>query len=247
MVVVEVNYGFEKDLMVHTHILTHHYTEKKSSFLGSTNPTFQSFGKEKHPTTSTGDKDDDVLEWTQEELDIFKTQQKDESAAAPEPRDGSDIVVRYSDKESPMETKFQEPASHPVTSEYATVNEIAIDEERKKKKRGRKISKSIQKALKPGQRVKDSTSTKSSQKGFSGPEMGFKPQFRTNPLQKMPVIETHPPPTPPPTPATGGSISTSDVGVCISCMCMSTSGLHHIMLIHILARIFFLNISNHQP
>ena len=163
-----------------------------------------------------GDKDDDVLEWTQEELDIFKTQKKDESG--PEVRDGSDIVVRYSDKESPMETKFQEPASHPVTSDYATVNEIAIDEERKQKKRGRKISKSIQKALKPGQRVKDSTSTKSSQKGFSGPEMGFKPQFRTNPLQKMPMMETHPPPTPPPTPATGGSTATSDDGVCISCM-----------------------------
>ena len=168
-----------------------------------------------------GDKDDDVLEWTQEELDIFKTQKKDEPG--PDVRDGSDIVVRYSDKESPMETKFQEPASHPVTSDYATVNEIAIDEERKQKKRGRKISKSIQKALKPGQRVKDSTSTKSSQKGFSGPEMGFKPQFRTNPLQKMPMMETHPPPTPPPTPATGGSTATSDDGVCISCMYMSTS------------------------
>lgn len=161
------------------------------------------------------------MEWTQEELDIFKTQTKDEPG--PEIRDGSDIVVRYSDKESPMETKFQEPASHPVTSDYATVNEIAIDEERKKKKRGRKISKSIQKALKPGQRVKDSTTTKSSQKGFSGPEMGFKPQFRTNPLQKIPMMETHPPPTPPPTPATGGSTATSDDGVCISCMCMSTS------------------------
>lgn len=186
--------------------------------MGSSNPTFQSFGKERHPMAGTGETDDDVLEWTQEELAIFKSQQTDKPGTEIRPSsNGSDIVVRYSGRDhsedSPKKQKPQQPGSQSITTDYATVNEIAMDEERKEKKRGRKISKSIQNALKPGQRVKDSASSKSPQKGFSGPEMGFKPQFRTNPLQQMPTFETHPPPTPPPTPATGGSSAPSDEGL----------------------------------
>ena len=162
-----------------------------------------------------GGTDDDVLEWTQDELAIFKTQQGDKPGKELQPSsDGSDIVVRYSGGgNSEHKPQPQQPGSQSITTDYATVNEIAMDEQRKEKKRGRKISKSIQSALKPGQRVKDSASSKSPQKGFSGPEMGFKPQFRTNPLQQMPAFEAHPPPTPPPTPATGGSSVPSDEGV----------------------------------
>ena len=101
----------------------------------------------------------------------------------------------------------------PITTDYATVNEIALNEERKGKKRGRKTSKSIQSALKPSQKVSGKNSDSAPQMAFTGADLGFKPQFRSNPLQRLPVVETHSPPPPPPTPATGSSISArSDEG-----------------------------------
>ena len=72
----------------------------------------------------------------------------------------------------------------------------------------RKVAKSLQKAIKPG---KGDGAGKKGQRTSAGEiggvEMGFKPQFRTNPLAKLGGSI---PPTPPPTPATAASIATSD-------------------------------------
>ena len=117
--------------------------------------------------------------------------------------DGDNIVVRYSDSHAinPMIKSHQ-----PAEPGYATVNEIAILEKKKEKKLGRKISKSIQKAIKPGK--EDKHKSRSSQgQGLGGPEMGFKPQFHSNPLLKLGESI---PPTPPPTPATAASSAPSD-------------------------------------
>ncbi len=133
---------------------------------------------------------DDNLDMTEEDLAQFQVENK--------PRE-AEIVVRYSAKDPP-----------PPMSSYSTVGELAESEARKKKKEGRKLSKSIQKALKPGKKkVSDSKKQSASdiKEAFSGPEMGFKPQFKTNPLQKIPGIL---PATPPPTPATGASIAPSE-------------------------------------
>ena len=82
------------------------------------------------------------------------------------------------------------------TPGYATINEIKSSEVQREKKKSRK-AKSIQNALKA---VVSRRSSKKPAEDISGPEMGFKPQFRSNPLQQLPI-----PPTPPPTPATGAS------------------------------------------
>ena len=94
-----------------------------------------------------------------------------------------------------------------LSSEYATVNEIAMQAEKREKKRGRKISKSIQSALKSRKRkVSDAKRLSDApKKGFSGNEMGFKPQFHSNPLQRMSGPHALLPRTPPPTPATAAS------------------------------------------
>lgn len=134
----------------------------------------------------------DNFDMTEEDLANFQVESN-----PPE----EDIVVRYSATEQPV-----------PTSSYSTVGEIAESDARKKKKEDRKLSKSIQKALKPGKKkVSDSKKQSSSdiKEAFSGPEMGFKPQFKTNPLQKIPGIL---PATPPPTPATGASIAPSEEG-----------------------------------
>ncbi len=114
-----------------------------------------------------------------------------------------EIVVRYSATEADQSLP---------TSSYSTVGELAESDARKKKKEDRKLSKSIHKALQPGKKkVSDSKRQSASdiKEAFSGPEMGFKPQFKTNPLQKIPGIL---PATPPPTPATGASIAPSEEG-----------------------------------
>ena len=146
--------------------------------------------------------DDKVLELTDEELALFKQQPNLHSeevvvSKAPPSSDGSDIVVRYSDVDN------REASPQKMHPDYSTVAEITHNEDRKEKKRGRKASKSIQSALKSRQAA--TSPTKSPENHLSGPELGFKPQFRSNPLQKMAIVEKRVPPTPPPTPATGGS------------------------------------------
>lgn len=101
-----------------------------------------------------------------------------------------------------------------MTSEYATVNEVAKNEERKQRKKGRKMPKSIQNVLKsrkkkPGEPGHPSEAKKQSKGVFSGlGNMGFKSKSNVNPL-----LNVHIPPTPPPTPATGASIAPSDEGM----------------------------------
>ncbi len=138
---------------------------------------------------------DDNLDMTEEDLAQFQVDNKPPEA---------EIVVRYSAKDPP-----------PPISSYSTVGELAESDARKKKKEGRKLSKSIQKALKPGKKkVSDSKKQSASniKEALSGPEMGFKPQFKTNPLQKIPGLL---PATPPPTPATGASIAPSEESECM--------------------------------
>ena len=72
----------------------------------------------------------------QDELAIFKTQQGDKPGKELRPSsDGSDIVVRYSGGgNSEHKPQPQQPGSQSITTDYATVNEIAMDEQRKEKK-----------------------------------------------------------------------------------------------------------------
>ena len=117
------------------------------------------------------------------------------------------IVVRYTNKPAPPVL---------VTTDYSTVNEVAKNEERKQRKKGRKMPKSIQNALKSGKKkTSDSSNTKKSGKSaFSGlGNMGFRSRSQANPLLNVRI-----PPTPPPTPATGASIAPSDEGTCCSTM-----------------------------
>ena len=137
------------------------------------------------------------------------------SAAAPKERlrsEGSDIIVSYGDKTPPVKSKL--PRSRPTsaaapiaTPDYSTVSEITRAEEKKEKKKVRKSSKSIQ-----TKKHKEESSKNVEEAGaiLSGPQLGFKPQFRSNPLQHLsPAI----PPTPPPTPATGFSSSAPSEGL----------------------------------
>ena len=183
-----------------------------TSFLGQSNPTFQSFKTGSSPSKKKSPKDaiaseEDMLEMTDSELALFREGPKsliDERPGATgqaESDEASDIVVSYSDAANHEE---QGPLSMAGGAGYATVNEIALSEERKEKKKVRKTSKSLQKVLKPGQ-VADSEEMQPPEDGFGG-AMGFRPSFRSNPLQHM-NIEVRTPPTPPPTPATGAGSS----------------------------------------
>ncbi len=163
--------------------------KSNSSFLNksATNEVLKSLDS-LPPEESKQQRLSDNFDMTEEDLANFQVDSK-----PPE----EEIVVRYSG------TEQQIPAPS-----YSTVGEIAEIDERKKKKEDRKLSKSIYKALKP-EKESDTNKSSSDIKAFSGPEMGFKPQFKTNPLQKVPGIL---PATPPPTPATGASIAPSEEG-----------------------------------
>lgn len=155
---------------------------------------------------------DNDLDMTEEDLANFNEEQKSPTKEKSSPSDEGDIVVRYSGKK--QSTRYEQMRTTPgiTSSDYSTVNELAESEERKKKKKVRKISKSIQNALKP-RKKKDSDPSRepdTNTKEFVGPEMGFKPQFKSNPLQRLSGVDTSFPPTPPPTPATGASIAPSE-------------------------------------
>lgn len=104
------------------------------------------------------------------------------------------IVVSYTGPQAMNPLMMMDEPAGPG---YATVNEII----KKGKKEEHKVSKSI---VNPEKGI---TSASSHQTAFSGPEVGFKPQLRTNPLQRLGGSI---PPTPPPTPATAASIAPSD-------------------------------------
>lgn len=151
------------------------------------------------------DEQDADLSMTEEELALFSGDKP--SNTTPD----ESIVVRYSGPEAINPLVVQDKPDEPG---YSTVQEVAMMEERKEQKLGRKISKSLTKAIKSGSGVQG----KSSKKGFDDNAMGFKPQFRSNPLQRLGGSI---PPTPPPTPATGASIAPSDESkCCVYCLLM---------------------------
>ena len=197
------------------------YTGKKksnsNSFLGSPGAVLLSMPSETQDKDAKGVGDDKVLDMTEEELDMFKEDHKavdDENTTAskvPPSSDGSEIVVSYGDTTPPVKSKLSRSRlPHPeaiATTDYSTIAEIERAEQKKeKKKKGRKSSKSIQK-----QKHEEDSSRNVEGAGaiLSGPQMGFKPQFHSNPLQQL---APGPPPTPPPTPATGFSSSTASEG-----------------------------------
>ena len=168
--------------------------------------------------------DEKALDMTKEEMEMFSEQPKTDGgkeiapiaiSRPPPSSDGSDIVVSYghgSEKEGdatpPVKSKLtQHPSASSngiTTADYSTIAELE-QVEQKKKKKGRKSSKSVQKSLKP----EEASAKRLAGAGaiLSGPQLGFKPQFRSNPLHN-PVA----PPTPPPTPATGFSSSATSEG-----------------------------------
>ena len=160
----------------------------------------------------------DDLDMTDEDLAQFHNDQKPED---------DEIIVRYTDsKKPPPASTAKDPDGQLLqASAYSTVGEIEEKEAKKKKKKDRKLQKSIQNAFKPskptkGKKVRDSSAQPVAdvKKAFSGgPEMGFKPQFKSNPLQNIPGIS---PPTPPPTPATGASIAPTDESKYMSVVCI---------------------------
>ena len=149
-------------------------------------------GKQKPETDAN---DDGPLEFNEDDIELFENSKVDEDES---------IVVRYTSKPPPPVL---------VTADYSTVNEVAKNEERKQRKKGRKIPKSIQNALKSGKKKTGGDSSnmkKSGKSSFSGlGNMGFKSRSQANPLLNVRI-----PPTPPPTPATGASIAPSDEGTC---------------------------------
>ena len=158
--------------------------------------------------------DEKVLDMTEEELDMFKEEHKAEDDNVlvnklPPSSDGSDIVVSYGESTPPVKSKLSRAClpGQIAATEYSTVAEIERAEKKKeKKKMGRKNSKPLQK------KKHEDDSTKCVEGAgaiLSGPQLGFKPQFRTNPLQQLSIGA---PPTPPPTPATGFSSSTTSEG-----------------------------------
>ena len=175
-----------------------------SGFLKQKNPTLQSFTAQEPDTPSvTPDnpdvKPDDILDMTEEELAKFEEPEHkhDESTTQhPPSSDGSDIVVTYS---SEVRDRDHSPLIG-MSTDYSTMNELAMEKERKEKKRQR-VSSKVAHALRPGSDVNGDGTSEEEELG--GLELGFKPQFRSNPLQR--VV----PPTPPPTPATGTSASAS--------------------------------------
>lgn len=163
--------------------------KKSNSFVGNVAQTLQSFDENVGETKGGSDLHMDL---TEDELSMFND-------TKPLVSEDENIVVRYSAPE----------ATNPLLMEdqpdpgYSTVNELEILKKKKEKKMGRKVAKSIQKAIKPGSGKKAPETSQD----IGGAEMGFKPQFRTNPLMKLGGSI---PPTPPPTPATAASIATSD-------------------------------------
>ncbi len=136
-----------------------------------------------------------ALDMTEDELVMFS----DTKPLVNENNDDDNIIVRYSNPEAVNPIMLEDEPAEPG---YATVNEIVNLEKKKEKKMERKTSKSLQKAQKSSRDVSVNKS-----QGISGPEMGFKPQFHSNPLLKLGGSI---PPTPPPTPATVASIAPSD-------------------------------------
>lgn len=165
--------------------------------------------------TAKPEGDDKVLDMTEEELDMFKENHKADNDTnttaqrAPPSSDGSDIVVSYGDTTPPVKSKLSRShLSHaePIaTTDYSTIAEIERAEQKKDKKKGRKNSKSIQK-----EKLEEDSSKNVKGAGalLSSSQMGFKPQFHSNPLQRLHGL----PPTPPPTPATGISSSATSEG-----------------------------------
>lgn len=156
--------------------------------------TLQSFNTDKAGSENNLKEGNDVaLDMTADELTMFT----DTKPLVPT-EDEENIVVRYS---APGAMNPIVLGDKPTEPGYATITEIELIEAKKGEKKGRIKSKSVQKAVKASGKIKKSS------KGIGGPEMGFKPQFRSNPLVKLGISV---PPTPPPTPATGASIAPSD-------------------------------------
>ena len=86
--------------------------------------------------------------------------------------------------------------------------------ERKEKKKAKRTSKSIQESLKPDKKQSKYKGSKVPDSAFQGSELGFRPQFRSNPLQKrkQQITDIRSPPTPPPTPLTQTDTSVSGEG-----------------------------------
>ena len=167
--------------------------------MGNASQTLQSFGGTIQAPEA---REDAALDMTEDELALFHDNK---------PLLGAEdhIVVRYS---APSDADPVTTGSAPEEPGYATVSEIAIQEEKRKNKKERKISKkSFLKAISPKKESKTKKSTPS--RAISGPELGFKPQFHSNPLMKYGGSI---PPTPPPTPATAASTAPSDEGKYIS-------------------------------
>ena len=141
---------------------------------------------------------------------MFKEDPKPESSDAatkPVVSDDGEIVVSYGDQTPPPKSKVSRQPESISSQEYMTVNEMEKAEKKKnKKKMGRKNSKSIQKQKNEEESAKN---VEGAGAILSGSQMGFKPQFRTNPLQRLGGAA---PPTPPPTPATGFSSSAPSEG-----------------------------------
>lgn len=159
-----------------------------------------SFGKSNEE--SSAQSEDVALNMTEDELAMFT----DSTALITSTAADNDIIVRYSAPETSSQPDLELEDDQPEEPGYATVNEITMMEEKKEKKnKGCKISKSFLKAIKPSGEGKKSKANPTP--AIGGPELGFKPQFRSNPLMKMGGSI---PPTPPPTPATATSIAPSD-------------------------------------
>ena len=206
-----------------THTHTHTHTGKKNgssnSFLHSAGAALLAIPPEDTSGSGTGlektSSDHKVLAMTEEELDMFKEEPNatdDTAKLHAASSDDGEIVVSYEEQRPTAKTKGSQ-LSHPepITSQqYMTVSEMEKAEKKKsKKKMGRKNSKSIQK-----QKHEEESAKNVEEAGaiLSGSQMGFKPQFRTNPLQKLGGVA---PPTPPPTPATGFSSSAASDGMYI--------------------------------
>lgn len=164
----------------------------------NTAQTLQSFESNRDAENS-----DVSLDMTEEELTMFSDNEPPKSKSQV---DENSIIVRYSGSEAigSGDTNSAFTPEQLPDPGYATINEIALLEEKKEKKQERKVSKSIIKTTSPEKSDK--------QDGIGGPEMGFKPQFHSNPLLKLGGSI---PPTPPPTPATAASIAPSDIGLCM--------------------------------
>ena len=107
--------------------------------------------------------------------------------------EASEIVVCYSDDMEQLDATqptSDNPALLKTSSEYATVNEMAVTEVKRMKKMSRSLSKSIQNALKPlsRRRSQDHAKAKEEHRTVSD-NMGFKPRFQSNPLQLMQPTE----------------------------------------------------------